>query len=212
MGGGPEEADALEEAQEERRVAQRGQGAADIGYQEDEKDHGMHAVFAVGVGAQQGADQQHGRAGGAHPACQDGAHGQQESVHHGRAHQRALETHAAGHGEQREQQDDEGDVVQQNDMQKFVQSHIEAVNEETGHQKGQTPEDGDFAEMVFPEVRQGQRHDGDGKQHAGEGNDPDGRELGSGDGGMSRGGQGRAGQNQGREQGRNQGQRQRPEF
>ena len=115
----------------------------------------MHTVFAVGIGAQQGADQQHGGAGGAHPAGQDGAHGQDAGVDHGGAHQRALQAHAAGHGEQGEQQHDEGDVLQQDGMEEFIEGHVEAVDHQTGNQEGKAPEDGDLAEVMMPDMRQG---------------------------------------------------------
>ena len=41
MGHRPEEADALQKAKEQRRVAQRRQRAANIGHQKDEEDDGV---------------------------------------------------------------------------------------------------------------------------------------------------------------------------
>ena len=55
----PEEIDAAQEAQEKRRIAKRGQRAADIGDQEDEEDDGMCIALAVIIGAQERPDHHH---------------------------------------------------------------------------------------------------------------------------------------------------------
>ena len=73
MHGRPEEGHALEEAEEQRRVAEGGQGTADVGDKENEEDDDVHAVLAVLIGPEQGADEQHGRTGGSHPAGEDGS-------------------------------------------------------------------------------------------------------------------------------------------
>ena len=65
MRGGPEEIDAAQEADEQRRIAERRQRAADIGDQEDEEDHHVGVVRARRVGADQRPHQDHGGAGGA---------------------------------------------------------------------------------------------------------------------------------------------------
>ncbi|MDT4849553.1 hypothetical protein FQZ97_836770 [compost metagenome] len=77
---GPEEIHALEEAEEQRRIAKRRQAATDIGHQEDEEHHDVDVVPAVVVGPQQRADQQHGGARGAHQRRQQRAQGQQAGV------------------------------------------------------------------------------------------------------------------------------------
>ena len=46
----PHKIHAFQEAQKQRRIAQRREAAADIGHQKDEKHHHVHAVFAVIVG------------------------------------------------------------------------------------------------------------------------------------------------------------------
>ena len=66
----PEERHAAQVAEEQRRVAQRREAAAGVGDQEDEEHDDVGAVPAPQVRAQQRADEQHGRAGGAHPARQ----------------------------------------------------------------------------------------------------------------------------------------------
>ena len=67
---GPEEVHALEEAEEQRRIAQRRERAADVRHDEDEEHDHVRLVAAVVVGADQRADQQHRGAGGAHQARQ----------------------------------------------------------------------------------------------------------------------------------------------
>ena len=68
--------------------------------------------------AQQRADQQHGRARGAHHRGQQRAQGEQPGVEPGRTVQVALHQDAAGDGEQRQQQHDEGQV--------FGEQHVHA--------------------------------------------------------------------------------------
>ena len=173
MHGGPEEAHALEEAEEQRRIAQRREGAADVGHEEDEEHDLMHAVLAVGVGAQQRTDEEHGGAGGAHPAGEDGAHGQDGGVHDGSAHEGALEADAAGHGEEGEQQQNEGHVLKQDAFGGDEEGVAEAEDERAGNEEGQSPEEGHLAEMMLPEMRNHQGADGYGKQHADKGHNPD---------------------------------------
>ena len=113
MDGGPEEAHALEKAEKKGRIAERCEGTADVGDEKDEENHLMYAETAVLVGPEQGADEEHGRAGGAHPAGNERTYQQNARVHNRSADQRALQTDAAGHGKQGEQQQDEGHVFQQ---------------------------------------------------------------------------------------------------
>ena len=61
----PEEIDPVQEADEQRRVAERGQRAADIGDQKDEEHDDVDVVEPVRVRADERTDQDHGRAGGA---------------------------------------------------------------------------------------------------------------------------------------------------
>ena len=171
--GGPEEAHALEEAEEKGRVAKRTEGAADVGNEEDEEDDLMHTEAAVLVGPEQGADKQHGRSRGAHPAGNERAYQQDARIHNRGARQRAFQADAAGHGKQGEQQQDEGHVFQQQGFRREEKGRVKTEHEQAGHQKGQPPEYGHFAEMVLPEVGDGQRAERDGQQHARKGNDPD---------------------------------------
>ena len=173
MNGGPEEAHALEEAEEQGRVAQRREGAADIGNEEDEENNLMYAEAAMFVGPEQRTDEEHGRAGGAHPACDDRAYQQNPRIDDGRSDQRALETDAARHGEQGKQQKNEGHVFQKQRFRREEEGRAGAEHDEAGHEEGQAPEDRHLAEVMFPEVGDGQRAERDGQQHTHKRNDPD---------------------------------------
>jgi hypothetical protein len=54
----PEELDPLEEAEEQRRIAERRKQAADVRDQEDEDDHRVRAVLPRAIGAQHRPHQQ----------------------------------------------------------------------------------------------------------------------------------------------------------
>ena len=40
-------------------------------------------------------------------------------------------------------------------MEEFIEGHVEAVDHQTGNQEGKAPEDGDLAEVMMPDMRQG---------------------------------------------------------
>ena len=67
----PEERHAVQEAEEERRIAERRQRAADVRDQEDEEDERVGAVAARAVGPQQRADSDHRGAGRSDPRRED---------------------------------------------------------------------------------------------------------------------------------------------
>ena len=173
MRGRPEEADAAQEAEIERRVAHRGQAAADIRDQKDEKDESMGLLAAEGIGPQHRADQQHRRPRGAHQAGQHRANRQQRRVGRRRADQRSLEQHPAPGRVERQQQRDEGHVFQHHDMGEFVPGAVDAEDDGCRHQQQHGPAGGDLAVMVVPDMPGKQRHQRDGQQDADEGNGPD---------------------------------------
>ena len=170
---GPEEIDALEVAKEERRVAKGSEGAADVCHKEDEEDHLMHAVLSVGIGAQEGTDEQHGCTRGTHPARKHGTCEQKACVHCRSADKRALEAHAACDRKEGKEQDDKGNVLKNNGVQALVDGCAWAVDNGTGHKEGHAPEHCDLAEVMFPEMGKEERSKGNGKEHAGKGNCPE---------------------------------------
>ena len=116
MPRGPEEIDAVQEADEQRRVAERGQRAADIGDEEDEEHDDVDVVEPVRVGADERADQDHGRAGRADDARDQRAERQDRGVDERRAAQVAGHQNAAGHDVEREQQHDEAQIFGEHRM------------------------------------------------------------------------------------------------
>ena len=175
----PQEIHAFEEAEKERRIAQRGEAAADIGHEEDEENHHVHTVLAVVVGFEDGADHQHGGAGGAHHGGQERADGEQRGVHARAAVQIAPHEDAAGYGVERPQQQNEGDVFGHQGVHQHMQAGGEAVHEGEGDEEGQRPAGGDFAEMVVPNMGEKQRAGGDGEQNQHEGDAPGQAQLGA---------------------------------
>ena len=111
MSRGPEEVDAIEEADEQWRVAQRTQCAADIGHQNDEKNKHMGVVLPREVGADQRPDQDHRRARGADDAGHHGTECEDGCVIPGRASDIAADQNPARNRVEREQQHDEAEVL-----------------------------------------------------------------------------------------------------
>ena len=163
----PEKVHALEEAQEQRRIAQRRQRAARVGHDEDEEHHHMRLVRAVVVGPDQGPDQQHRRAGGAHKTGQHCANAQNGGVQPRAAVQVAPDVDAAGDGKQRRQQQDEGNVFLQQRMHQAERRQARAVHCGEGQQKSQRPGGRHLAEMVMPEKRRQQRQQRNRQQQTG---------------------------------------------
>src|SRR6266849_10214128 len=64
----PKEIDTMQESDEQRRIAERGQRAPDIGHQEDCEYQHMRTVFTMQVRPNQGAYRDHGGASGADKA------------------------------------------------------------------------------------------------------------------------------------------------
>ncbi len=166
--GHPEEGHAVQETEEERRVAERRQRAADVADQEDEEGHHVHLPPAPGVGAQHGPDHHHRGAGGADPGGEQGADQQHQRVDGRRAAQRAAHVDAARDGEQRPEQDDEGDVVDQHDVEERLQG-LRAIGDQEGHGQEDGPGRGYLRVVPVPEVRRQQGKERDREQDAHEG-------------------------------------------
>ncbi len=114
----PQEIDALEEAEKQRRVPSGVSEPPILRDEEDEEDEG-HASCAARswLAWISGADQHHGGAGRAEQARRQRAEGEDRRVGRRRADEIAADADAAGDHEQREQQEDEGEVVEQERVQ-----------------------------------------------------------------------------------------------
>ena len=65
----PREGDTVQETEEERRVAQRGQQTAAVGHDEDREEDGVDLVHTLAVRRKERTDQQHCRAGCSNERC-----------------------------------------------------------------------------------------------------------------------------------------------
>ena len=167
---GPGEGHAPQEAQEQGRVAQGGEQTAAVGDDEDRVQHRVHPVATLLVGGQQGPDEEHGSAGGAHEGGDDPADGQKDGVVTRRGADVALEEDASGDHEQRQQETDELEVLHhcgEDDLPAAEDPHP------CGHRYAQTHGDEQLAGVPLPPVGRGrnQRQDGDTGEHACKGQD-----------------------------------------
>ena len=129
----------MEEADEERRIAERGERAADIGDEEDEEHDHVGVVEPRGVGAQQRADEDHGGAGCADHAGDQGAERKHCGVDEGRAAQLARHQDAAGDHVEREQQQNEAQVFGEHRMHESGERGRRAVDRGERRQREHAP-------------------------------------------------------------------------
>ena len=111
---GPQERHAAQKAQEQRRITQGGQATTHVGNKEDEEHNDVRLVAAPHVCAQHRANQKHGGACGAHPACQERANGQHNHVVARGAGNGTRHVNVARDNEQAQEQNDKGNVVKNN--------------------------------------------------------------------------------------------------
>ena len=175
----PEEAHALEEAEEERRIAERGQRAPHVGDEENEEDEGVDLAPAVLVGADERADEKHGSARRTHEVGKHGAEREDRGVHDRTTDEAAADVNAAGNDEERAHEDDERHVVGEKHVGDLVEGRVRTEDGRKRNDAAQGPEDGDLAEMMVPDVRGEQREKRDGKQNAGKRHGPRKAELGA---------------------------------
>ena len=168
----PEEIDPVQEADEQWRVPERGQRAADIGHEKDEKDDHMDVVEPVRVRANERADQDHGRAGGPDNARAQRAECQDRGVDKGRAAQVAGHENAAGDHVERKQQHDKAQILRQHRMHERGERDRRPVEGSERRERQHAPGKGELAVVVMPDSRKQQRAGRDGEQDADEGQRP----------------------------------------
>ena len=179
---GPEEGDPAQVPQEQGGVADGRQGAADVADQEDEEQGDVLDVLPLAVGAQHGADQQHRRAGGADDVGDQRADRQERGVCRGLSFKIALEQDAAADDEERAQQGDERDVLLERVGQAVGGGLGVVVSEDQPQQvadHGGRPcgRHQQLVAVLLPPVVGNHGKNGDAQEHAGEGQDPQQREL-----------------------------------
>ena len=107
----PEEVNATQKAQEQRRIAQRSEAAADIGNKEDKEDEGVHLKATLFIGRKQRTNQKHCGTRGTHQVGKQRAHKQNSAVDSGRTMEGWLDVNAAGHHKQSPHENNEGNVI-----------------------------------------------------------------------------------------------------
>ena len=165
----PEEINAVQKADEERRIAQRAQGAADIGDENDEKDNDVNVVAARNIGADQRPDQNHGRTRGTDDTRHCRTEREDRGIVPGRAPDVAADENAACDGVEGEQQHDEAQIFAQHRMHEGREHRLAAGKPRDRRQRRRGPGRGDLAVVGVPEFWEQQRPERDRQQQAGEG-------------------------------------------
>lgn len=171
----PEEADAVQKAEKERRIAERRERAARVRDEKDKEHDDMHGVLAVVVRAQERPDQQHGRARRAHDARERGAEREQSGIEMRRAVQIAAHANAARHRIERGEQNDERHILFEQRVDQHASGRAGTERERERRKKRDGPCRRDLAEVVVPQLRRDERKHGDGQQNADKGDAPRGR-------------------------------------
>ncbi len=168
----PEEIDALQKADEKRRIAKRRQCAAHVADEQDEEDDCVRPVQPLCIGGDQRADQQHRRAGRAHDARERRSEREQRGVDGGRSGERPAKADAAGDGEQRKQDREERHVFLEDRVRNAVRRIARPEFRRERHEQRERPEQGDLAVVRVPEPWRDERDEGDRQQQPREGQPP----------------------------------------
>ena len=164
----PQEIHAMQKADKQRRIAERAQRAADIAGEQNEKDHHMDIVAAPFVGADQRANEDERRAGGAEEARHDGAERDDAEIGPRAGANASGNQDAAGDRVEREQQKDEADIVGEHHIKHCRERDRRAAQHRQRHDRQHRPGQHDLAVMGVPDFRQQQRAERDRQQDAGE--------------------------------------------
>jgi hypothetical protein len=103
--------DTSKEAEKERRVPERREEAPDIAHDENEEHAQMCSMLSPVIGSQKGADQQHGRTGGADEIRSYGAYRKEHCIYEWRACKLALDVDASCNHKESRQEDHKGNIV-----------------------------------------------------------------------------------------------------
>ena len=176
----PPERHAVEVAEEERRVSQGGEAAADVRDEEDEEDDRVHLVAPLPVGPHERPDEEHARARGADEARQDRPRREEPGVDGRRGAEIAGEVDASRDRVEGEEEGDEREVVLEDGPVERVPRGRRPSFEE-GVDDGRAAQDQRHEELVpvpVPEAGQArhEREDRDHEEQGHEGQEGDDRE------------------------------------
>ena len=169
---GPEEVNTAQEAQEQGRIAQRSQAAADIGHKENEENERMHAVLAVLVSLKQRPNDQHRRTRRTHDVGKKSARKKERRVHQRGAFKGGANMDAARDHKKGAHENNERDVVTDDRVRKRACRNRAAVNHIKRHGAQKRPSHSNFAEMVVPEMRHKHRTERNAEQNTGKRDGP----------------------------------------
>jgi len=99
---------------------------------------------------------------------EEGADGDGDGVRQRRAGDPAAHGDPAGGGEERPEKNDEGNVIDQIDVQDLVE-RLSLEDDQEGDGEDQRPDEADLREVAVPEVRGEERAEGDAEENPGEG-------------------------------------------
>ena len=129
----------------------------------------MALAAAPGVHLDHGTDHQHGGAGGADKAGQQGAEQQKSHVHPGGTGQVAFQGNVTGHAEQAEEQNDEGKIVVDDTLQHDLHRRTHAAHHGKRDQESRGADGNHDGLVMLPPVGFHHREGGDAGQQSSEG-------------------------------------------
>ena len=169
----PQEWNAIEVAQEQRGIADRKQGSANVAHKEDEEDDGVNDALAFGIRLEQGTDEQHAGPGGADEAGEERPGGEKAGIGDRMSGQVTAQADAAADDVQAEQQHDERDVFGDDGVFEDRPDLMDAADREAvqGGQSGADQRDRKPVEIALPPMVGGgnERQERDGAEDADEG-------------------------------------------
>ena len=173
---GPEEGDALEEAEVEGRIADGRECAGAVGDGEDEEDDVDRAQAAL-VHAHERADEQDTGAGGAEDVGENAPRAEQQRVSEGRSAIADVDEDAAGGDVKAADEGDEGVVLGR--RVEHVVAGVGIAGEELVGEHERAKKECNVGVVVVPEGRADEGHERDGGEQEGEREDePEGRSVG----------------------------------
>ena len=166
---GPSEGNALEEAEVERRVAERGEQTSAVGDDEDEEDDDVGAGDPLLVGAEQRPNEDHRGPGRADHVGKQRADGEHRGVGERCAGQAASHIDAAAQQVEAQNERDEGEVLHAGMHELKLPAIAEGVDEPAGEGERDEPHQHPAVAVALPPVGHQRRHERDEEEDDNEG-------------------------------------------